>query len=158
MFFDTWDTKKRNKKNFKSGKSSVNEAFTPLLTQFTAFSWQFLSSPAGPHLLTSPLPRHLPKFWPSGAWDKGKPRWRLTNGALVQLHNECASILQERGLVFQSSGLLTSGFRSGSFNGDKKTICASLMEDWTPLLYWLKAKWFFYVFQYERRMLGDKKC
>ena len=32
---------------------------------------------ATPRLLTSPLPRQIPKFWPSGAWDKGKPRWRL---------------------------------------------------------------------------------
>ena len=39
---------------------------------------QLLTS--SPHPLTSPLPRHLPKFWPSGAWgpgETGKPRWRL---------------------------------------------------------------------------------
>ena len=43
------------------------------------------------------------------------------NGALVdnvQLQIECAKILQERSLVFQISGLLTSG----SFNCGKKKV------------------------------------
>ena len=43
------------------------------------------------------------------------------NGALVnnvQLKIECAKILQERSLVFQISGSLTSG----SFNCDKKKV------------------------------------
>ena len=72
---------------------------------------------------TSPLPRHLPKF------DQGELGTRenqdgahgvfqTANGTLVdnnaQLRIECARILQERGLVFQISGLFTSG----SFNRD----------------------------------------
>ena len=56
-------------KIFKSGKSTV------------------LRSLATPHLLTSPLPRHLPKFRPSGAWDQGKPRWRLMMAVMAPLFN-----------------------------------------------------------------------
>jgi len=42
------------------------------------------------------------------------------DGAFVelQIESECARILQERGLVFQFSGLLTSG----SFNYDEKKV------------------------------------
>ena len=60
----------------KYDKSTLKEAFTPLQTV------QFLATP---HRVTPPLPRHLLKFWPSGAWDQGKPRWRLIMAPLSTL-------------------------------------------------------------------------
>ena len=71
---DIWDEKKEINRNFKFGKSTKKEAFTYLSLKLIAFSWQ-----------TSPLPQHLSKFLPSGAWEPGETKMALYNGALVQL-------------------------------------------------------------------------
>ena len=65
----------------------------------------------------SPTPPalHLPQALTEWSLGPGETKMAPDNGAVVnnvQLQIECAKILQERGLVFQNSGLLTSG----SFN------------------------------------------
>ena len=72
---------------------------------------------------TSPLaPPASPQVLTEESLGPGKTRMASANGALVnnnaQLRIECARILQERGLVFQFSGLLTSA----SFNCDEKKV------------------------------------
>ena len=53
------------------------------------------------------------------------------NGAFfvqLQIESECARILQQSGLVFQFSGLLTSG----SFNCDEKKVLYSEQKGSSP--------------------------
>ena len=59
---------------------------------------------ATPHRLTSPLPEHLPKCLPSGAWGLGETKMApYDNGALVQLtsNEDTDSVRAQLGLSVQ---------------------------------------------------------
>ena len=82
---------------------------------YTSVRFLVLATPRQP-LTFSPHPSpgsFVLKFWPSGAWDQ-----RNQDGAWFLILIECARILQKRSLIFQLSGLSTSG----SFNCDKKKV------------------------------------
>ena len=73
---------------------------------------------------TSPLPQHLLKFLPSGAWGPGETKMVAYDGALQMK----ARILPERSLVFQFSDFLLSG----SFKCDKKKVLNLEQEGLSP--------------------------
>ena len=67
--------RKRKKIEIIETLNSVNRHKRKLLHVFLAT----------PHGLTPPLPKHLPKFLPSGAWGPGETKMAPYDGALVRL-------------------------------------------------------------------------
>ena len=65
--------RKRKKIEIIETLNSVNRHKRKLLHVFLAT----------PHGLTPPLPKHLPKFLPSGAWGPGETKMAPNDGALV---------------------------------------------------------------------------